>query len=94
MASPWVPWLELLPSGDLLLFLVFVLLVVILLLLVFVLLLFFLLLFLPRRDGDVAVTDEESHKTVTSRFTVGPLQLEVSRTVSSRYGHINGSRRT
>merc|ERR1712127_808320 len=33
-----------------------------------------------RRDGDVAVTDEESHKTVTSRFTVGPLQLEVSGT--------------
>merc|ERR1711935_329254 len=33
-----------------------------------------------RRDGDVVVGDEESHKIVTSTFTVGPLQLEVSKT--------------
>merc|ERR1712020_616596 len=33
-----------------------------------------------RRSGDVVVGDEESHKIVTSAFTVGPLQLEVSKT--------------
>merc|ERR1711971_1524539 len=33
-----------------------------------------------RRSGDVSVGDEESHKIVTSTFTVGPLQLEVSKT--------------
>merc|ERR1712212_32154 len=33
-----------------------------------------------RRSGDVMVGDEESHKIVTSTFTVGPLQLEVSKT--------------
>merc|ERR1711953_922493 len=33
-----------------------------------------------RRSGDVVVADEESHKVVTSTFTVGPLQLEVSKT--------------
>merc|ERR1712147_253628 len=33
-----------------------------------------------RRSGDVVVGDEESHKVVTSTFTVGPLQLEVSKT--------------
>merc|ERR1719510_988295 len=33
-----------------------------------------------RRSGDVVVADEESHKIVTSLFTVGPLQLEVSKT--------------
>jgi len=33
-----------------------------------------------RRSGDVVVGDEESHKIVTSTFTVGPLQLEVSKT--------------
>merc|ERR1719295_1666812 len=33
-----------------------------------------------RRSGDVVVSDEESHKIVTSTFTVGPLQLEVSKT--------------
>ena len=41
-----------------------------------------------RREGDVKVKDESSHKTVTSSFTVGPLQLEVSKT----YGH--GKERT
>lgn len=41
-----------------------------------------------RREGDVEVQDESSHKTVTSSFTVGPLQLEVSKT----YGH--GKERT
>lgn len=41
-----------------------------------------------RREGDVEVKDESSHKTVTSSFTVGPLQLEVSKT----YGH--GKERT
>lgn len=34
-----------------------------------------------RRSGDVAVQDEENHKVVTSSFTVGPLQLEVSKTL-------------
>jgi len=33
-----------------------------------------------RRSGDVVVADDESHKVVTSTFTVGPLQLEVSKT--------------
>merc|ERR1712113_1248541 len=33
-----------------------------------------------RRSGDVVVGDEESPKIVTSTFTVGPLQLEVSKT--------------
>merc|ERR1711935_698396 len=33
-----------------------------------------------RRTGDVEVVDEDNHKTVTSEFTVGPLQLEVSKT--------------
>merc|ERR1712060_525791 len=31
------------------------------------------------RDGDVSVADEENHKVVTSAFTVGPLQLQVSK---------------
>merc|ERR1711981_1069685 len=31
------------------------------------------------RDGDVSVADEENHKLVTSAFTVGPLQLQVSK---------------
>merc|ERR1712193_3354 len=31
------------------------------------------------RDGDVTVVDEETHKVVTSEFTVGPLQLQVSK---------------
>jgi len=34
-----------------------------------------------RRSGDVAVMDEENHKVVTSKFTVGPIQLEVSKTI-------------
>jgi len=34
-----------------------------------------------RRSGDVTVQDEENHKVVTSSFTVGPLQLEVSKTL-------------
>jgi len=34
-----------------------------------------------RRSGDVTVMDEENHKVVTSSFTVGPLQLEVSKTL-------------
>jgi len=32
-----------------------------------------------RRFGDVTVEEEETHRLVTSVFTVGPLQLEVSR---------------
>ena len=35
------------------------------------------------RDGDVTVVDEETHKVVTSEFSVGPLQLQVSKIVSS-----------
>merc|ERR1712026_53251 len=31
------------------------------------------------RDGDVSVVDEETHKVVTSEFSVGPLQLQVSK---------------
>merc|ERR1712223_837653 len=31
------------------------------------------------RDGDVKVMDEENHKVVTSEFSVGPLQLQVSK---------------
>merc|ERR1712165_525391 len=31
------------------------------------------------RDGDVIVLDEETHKVVTSEFSVGPLQLQVSK---------------
>merc|ERR1712038_858484 len=31
------------------------------------------------RDGDVIVVDEETHKVVTSEFSVGPLQLQVSK---------------
>lgn len=31
------------------------------------------------RDGDVNVVDEENHKEVTSAFSVGPLQLQVSK---------------
>merc|ERR1711936_1029859 len=31
------------------------------------------------RKGDVKVMDEENHKVVTSEFTVGPLQLQVSK---------------
>merc|ERR1719412_164814 len=31
------------------------------------------------RDGDVTVLDEETHKVVTSEFSVGPLQLQVSK---------------
>jgi len=34
-----------------------------------------------RRFGDVTVEDEENHKIVSSAFTVGPLQLEVSKTL-------------
>jgi len=34
-----------------------------------------------RRSGDVTVIDDENHKVVTSSFTVGPLQLEVSKTL-------------
>jgi len=34
-----------------------------------------------RRSGDVSVIDDENHKVVTSSFTVGPLQLEVSKTL-------------
>merc|ERR1712106_904496 len=34
-----------------------------------------------RRSGDVTVMDEDNHKVVTSTFTVGPLQLEVSKTL-------------
>ena len=40
-----------------------------------------------RRSGDVVVADEESHKVVTSTFTVGPLQLEVSKTVRTNNSH-------
>merc|ERR1712079_866324 len=32
-----------------------------------------------RREGDVAVKDEDNHKIVVSEFSVGPLQLEVSK---------------
>merc|ERR1719431_699359 len=39
-----------------------------------------------RRSGDVTVQDEETHKVVTSVFTVGPLQLEVSKSL----GHGKG----
>ena len=35
-----------------------------------------------RRSGDVSVEDDETHKVMTSVFTVGPLQLEVSKSVS------------
>merc|ERR1712141_225762 len=31
------------------------------------------------RDGDGTVVDEETHKVVTSEFSVGPLQLQVSK---------------
>merc|ERR1711874_622743 len=31
------------------------------------------------RSGDVTVVDEETHKVVTSEFSVGPLQLQVSK---------------
>merc|ERR1719225_949079 len=31
------------------------------------------------RDGDVTVVDEETHKVVTSEFSVGPRQLQVSK---------------
>lgn len=31
------------------------------------------------REGDVTVVDEETHKVVTSEFSVGPLQLQVSK---------------
>lgn len=41
-----------------------------------------------RRDGDVKITNADNHKTVKSSFTVGPLELEVSR----KYG--NGKGRT
>merc|ERR1712241_548896 len=34
-----------------------------------------------RRSGDVTVMDEENHKKVESKFTVGPLMLEVSKTI-------------
>jgi len=34
-----------------------------------------------RRSGDVSVEDDETHKVVTSVFTVGPLQLEVSKSL-------------
>merc|ERR1712018_620595 len=32
-----------------------------------------------RRSGPVEITEEEDHKIITSEFTVGPLQLEVSK---------------
>merc|ERR1712241_1350792 len=32
-----------------------------------------------RRSGDVSISSEEDHKVITSEFTVGPLQLEVSK---------------
>merc|ERR1712079_542598 len=32
-----------------------------------------------RREGDVSVKDEDNHKIVVSEFSVGPLQLEVSK---------------
>merc|ERR1712242_502154 len=32
-----------------------------------------------RREGDVTVKDEDNHKIVVSEFSVGPLQLEVSK---------------
>merc|ERR1711953_1593625 len=32
-----------------------------------------------RRPGDVSISSEEDHKVITSEFTVGPLQLEVSK---------------
>ena len=38
-----------------------------------------------RREGDVTVKDEDNHKIVVSEFSVGPLQLEVSKVVSSRH---------
>ena len=38
-----------------------------------------------RREGDVAVKDEDNHKIVVSEFSVGPLQLEVSKVVSSKH---------
>ena len=38
-----------------------------------------------RREGDVMVKDEDNHKIVVSEFSVGPLQLEVSKVVSSRH---------
>jgi hypothetical protein len=34
-----------------------------------------------RRSGDVTVIDDENHKVVTSSFSVGPIQLEVSKTL-------------
>lgn len=34
-----------------------------------------------RRSGDVVVQNEETHKVVTSVFTVGPLQLEVTKSL-------------
>jgi len=34
-----------------------------------------------RRSGDVTVIDDENHKKVESSFTVGPLMLEVSKTI-------------
>merc|ERR1712029_241352 len=34
-----------------------------------------------RRSGDVVVMDEENHKVVSSKFTVGPIQLEVTKTL-------------
>ena len=36
-----------------------------------------------RRAGDVTIQHEESHLLVTSLFTVGPLRLEVSKSVNS-----------
>jgi hypothetical protein len=35
-----------------------------------------------RREGDVEVLNSDSHKVITSSFSVGPLQLEVSKSVS------------
>merc|ERR1712183_998611 len=35
-----------------------------------------------RRSGPVEITEEEDHKIISSEFTVGPLQLEVSKSVS------------
>merc|ERR1712037_852993 len=32
-----------------------------------------------RRSGPVEITEEEDHKIISSEFTVGPLQLEVSK---------------
>ena len=43
-----------------------------------------------RREGDVEVLNADSHKVVTSSFSVGPLQLEVSKTLSETILLTNG----